>query len=344
MIGKVKLLIVENDALIQKTLSRGLSMEPRLRVVATANNIYEASDHIVKFKPDVVILDLDLPGVDGLTLIQRLMPQYPLPVVMMYTLSDSVKIDTLNAMKLGAVDYVVKPTTFTAPTIEKMLGELRDKSLMVSSVDLGYLKRKVGSRGLSVETHCFQEKTIVIGASLGGPDALHSLLQSLPAGMPPIAIVQHMRADYTKQFAARLNQASRLYVKEAEEGDPLLRGRVLVAPGGKQMRIISKNGTQYVKITEEPPVCRHCPSVEVLMLSASETLKDQAIGVIMTGMGEDGANGLKAMRDAGARTIGQDEATCVVFGMPQRANDLNAVEEFQPLNKIGKRIQELLEK
>ncbi|MEZ4598816.1 MAG: chemotaxis response regulator protein-glutamate methylesterase [Syntrophotaleaceae bacterium] len=348
--GKVRVLIVDDSALVRQLLSRGLAMDPDIEVVGTAADPYEARDKIVELEPDVLTLDVEMPRMDGVDFLRRLMPQYPIPVLMVSSLTQRGKQITLEALDAGAVDFVSKPSTDVARGLTGMLQELRTKVKLTSRANVSHWKGKrpvaagptkaAPVRALAEST----DKVIAIGASTGGTEAIRKMLVDFPVAMPGVVIVQHMPAGFTKMFADRLNQLCAMEVKEAETGDRVMPGRVLIGPGGKHMRVVRSGGIYLVECTPGDPVSGHCPSVDVLMHSVARHVGANALGVMLTGMGADGADGMLAMRRSGARTLAQDEASSVVFGMPKVAFEKGGAERLVPLEQMTSAVIELLSK
>lgn len=335
---KIKVLIVDDSLLFRETLARGISRDPSIEVVGTAGDPYEARDLIIKHEPDVMTLDVEMPRMNGIEFLRKLMPQYPIPVVMVSYVSDSV-FDALNA---GAVDFVTKPD-INSRNLDAMINELIIKVKIASMARVGYLKRQ-HTPGVIGRLTCntTNDRLIAIGSSTGGTEAIMEILKSLPSNVPGIVIVQHMPPVFTRLYAERLNNSCQLEVKEASDGDVILPGRVLVAPGDYHMRV-KKNGPVYsVRCFKGEKVNGHCPSVDVLFESVAEQAGKNAVGVILTGMGNDGARGLLAMREQGARTIGQDSDSCVVYGMPKVAYEIGAVEYQVSLSAIAQTICNIL--
>jgi len=338
---KIKVLIVDDSLLFRETLSREISKDPDVEVVGTATDPYMARDMIIKLKPDVVTLDVEMPKMNGIEFLKKLMPQYPLPVIVVSSVSKNI----LDALDAGAVEFVTKPNFSRAGGMNSFVNELIVKIKIASTAKVGNLKKDyapikaIANSGVNT-----MNMVIAIGASTGGTDAIYAVVSRLPRDMPPILIVQHMPPVFTKLYADRLNNTCELEVKEAEDGDVLKPGRVLIAPGSFQMRLV-KRGTGYVvKCTQEEKVSGHCPSVDVLFSSVAETAGKQSIGVILTGMGKDGAEGLLKMKKKGAYTIGQDEKTSIVYGMPMVAYNIGGVEKQLPLEKISDEIVRVLSK
>jgi two-component system chemotaxis response regulator CheB len=330
---RIKVLIVDDSLLFRETLAREMAKDEGLEIVGTASDPYMARDLIVKLRPDVLTLDVEMPKMNGIEFLKKLMPQYPLPVIVVSSASQNV----FDALDAGAVEFVTKPNMSRQGGMASFVNELTVKVKIASTAKVGNIKHTpavsnqafTGSVG-SVSTN----QVIALGASTGGTDALYSVISALPKEMPPIVIVQHMPPVFTKLYADRLNNSCRLEVKEAADGDELRPGRVLIAPGDFQMRVAKRGSGYYVRVTKEEKVSGHSPSVDVLFRSVAEVVKDKAIGVIMTGMGKDGADGLLKMRKSGAYTIGQDEKSSVVYGMPMVAFNIGAVQKQLPLERI----------
>ncbi|MES0447520.1 MAG: chemotaxis response regulator protein-glutamate methylesterase, partial [Desulfobacterales bacterium] len=297
---------------------------------------YVARDKIVRLKPDVVTLDLEMPRMDGLAFLKKLMKHYPLPVIIVSSLTKKSGKLALEAMESGAVEVLSKPGS--AYSVGEMMQQLADKiraaarARVVRSVD-----ELNGDEPVNIAGHLLSEttdKVIAIGASTGGTEALKKVLTQFPPTIPGIVVVQHMPPKFTTTFSERLNQLSKIEVKEAKDGDSVNPGRALIAPGNYHMLLRRSGAKYYVSVKNGPLVNRQRPSVDVLFQSISKYAGANAVGVIMTGMGSDGAKGLLEIRQAGARTIGQNEASCVVFGMPKEAANIGAVEKLVPLNRI----------
>ena len=351
MVKKVKVLIVDDSAVVRKILSTGLSKDREIEVVGTAADPFIARDKIINLKPDVITLDVEMPRMDGISFLQRLMTYYPLPVIMVSSLTQAGCETTLKALEVGALDFVTKPSLDVSRTLDEIVSELAEKIKESASVKVKkkeYLKKTDNkitivrdtqtSHALINSTH----KIIAIGASTGGTEALKEVLMQMPPNAPGILIVQHMPQLFTKSFADRLNSLCSIEVREAKDGDSIIPGLALIAPGNYHMEL-RRNGARYFITThQEPQVRRHRPSVEVLFESVSKYAGANAVGVIMTGMGDDGASGLLKMKEAGAKTLAQDEESCVVFGMPKEAIKLGAADTVVPLNKITPTILSLL--
>lgn len=344
---KIKVLVIDDSALVRDILARGLAMDPEIEVVGTASDPYVARDKIVQLKPDVLTLDVEMPKMDGVEFLRRLMPQYPLPVVMVSALTKKGAIITLAALDAGAVEVVTKPSADIARGLNTMLGELRVKVKIAASTNVSAWKvnKKSTSRPVKVDGQALAESTdkvIAIGASTGGTQAIRLILESFTSTMPGVVVVQHMPVGFTKHFAENLNDICAMEVREAKTGDRVLPGRVLIAPGDRHMRVRRSGGVYLVDCQPGENVCGHCPSVEVLFQSVAKYVGANAVGIMLTGMGSDGADGMVAMRRAGARTIAQDGATSVVFGMPKVAYERGGVDFLLPLSKISNTICGLL--
>ncbi len=350
MARSIRVIVVDDSALVRNILSKGLSMDSSIEVVAMASDPFDARDKIIKYRPDVLTLDVEMPKMDGVEFLKRLMPQYPLPVVMVSALTQRGKQITIDALEAGAVDFVAKPTTDVARGLNNMLMELRTKVKIASTANVSHWKSMRSSMTpptqLKASTALAEstDKVIAIGASTGGTEAIKKVVALLPAATPGIVIVQHMPGGFTKMYAERLNTLCAMEVKEAETGDRVMPGRILLAPGDYHMKVVRSGGVYRVECTNGEKVCGHRPSVEVMMHSVAKSVGPNAIGVMLTGMGSDGADGMLAMREAGARTLAQDEASCVVFGMPKVAFERGGAERLVPLENIAQEILRMIQK
>jgi two-component system, chemotaxis family, protein-glutamate methylesterase/glutaminase len=342
----VKVLVVDDSALVRSILQIGLGRDPDIEVVGTAADPYKARDKIVELEPDVLTLDVEMPRMDGVAFLQRLMPQYPLPVVMVSALTERGRKITMDALEAGAIDFVTKPSAGIAQGLNAMMAELREKVKIAATVDVSRWLTRSSTPVSTLVAHKVlaggTDKVIAIGASTGGTEAIRTVLKMLPVSTPGIVIVQHMPPGFIGAFAESLDRQCPMRVKEAENGDRVLSGRVLIAPGGRQMTVYRSGGVYLTRIYEGQRVNGHCPSVEVLLSSVAQHVGENAVGVILTGMGGDGAKGLLAMRQFGARTFAQDEKTAVVYGMPKVAYELGAVEQRLPIDQIAAAILEAL--
>ena len=340
----IKVLVVEDSMVFRELLVQNLNRDPAIQVVATARDPYEARDAIIAHKPDVMTLDVELPRMNGIEFLRKLMPQYPLPVVVISSLSDKV-FDALNA---GAVDFVAKPAVTAREQLEAFIkNELLVKIKIASTANISQIKQKAMHQmeQSSVLTSRGSDLVVAIGASTGGTEAIFSVVQNFGTDIPGVVIVQHMPPGFTSMYAKRLDNQCRVIVKEAETWDQVKTGHVMIAPGGdRHMRLVKVNGVYQVECKAGPKVNGHCPSVDVLFDSVAKVAGPKALGIILTGMGGDGAKGLLEMRRAGARTIGQDESTCVVYGMPKVAYDLGAVEYQEKLQDVAKRAYAVLDR
>lgn len=338
----IRVLIVDDSATARAVLADILGSDPMIEVVGTASDAYVARDKIVELKPDVICLDVEMPRMDGITFLKRLMHYMPLPVIMVSSLTQAGAKTTLQALESGAVDFVPKPHSHIYDGKDEMRDELISKIKVAAKVKV---KQRVLGNTQQANTTSLAETThkiLAIAASTGGTEALKEVLMGLPRNAPGTIIVQHMPANFTGPFAERLNSLCAMEVREARNGDSITPGLVLIAPGDYHMVVRRSGARYYVEIGSGDKVSGHRPSADVLLNSVAKIAGANAIGVILTGMGGDGARGLLAMRNAGARTIGQDEASCIVYGMPKVAYELGAVEIQASLQKISSRILESL--
>lgn len=336
----IRVIVVDDSLLFRKLLVSSLEADPNIQVVAQVTDPYEARDAIIQYKPDVMTLDIELPRMNGIEFLRKLMPQYPLPVVVISSLSGKV----FDALEAGAVDFVSKPSGLDRAGIEKFLKqELVTKVKIASTAKVGSHKTAaVKDSFISQTSAATSDRVIAIGASTGGTEAIYEVVKRFKRDIPGVVIVQHMPPGFTKMYSDRLNNQCEVAVKEAQTGDRVVPGQVLIAPGDKHMQLIRVNGMYQVECKAGPNVNGHCPAVDVLFDSVARIAGKKAIGVILTGMGGDGAKGLLAMRNAGAQTIGEDEASCVVYGMPKVAYDIGAVQYQMALNAIADKVYSLL--
>jgi two-component system, chemotaxis family, protein-glutamate methylesterase/glutaminase len=339
----IRVLIVDDSATAREVLTNALKKDKEIEIVGTAPDAYIARDKIVTLKPDIICLDVEMPRMDGITFLKKIMKFMPVPVLMVSSLTQKGAKVTLDALEAGAVDFVAKPHQNIYDGIDDIEKELIAKVKMVASSNI---KARITKRINPIEQIIEKKyslanttnKIITIGASTGGTVALAELIKALPRDIPGVVIVQHMPAGFTDSFAKRLNEISQVEVSEAKDGDIISKGKVLIAPGDYHM-VIRREGGQYkVKLGTGEKVSGHRPSVDVLFNSVSKYAGANAVGVILTGMGSDGAKGLLKMRNSGSRTIGQNEKSCVVYGMPKVANDIGAVEMELPLEQINDKI------
>jgi two-component system, chemotaxis family, protein-glutamate methylesterase/glutaminase len=338
--GKIRVLIIDDSALVRQALSALLRRDPGIEVVGVASDPIIAQERIRALRPDVLTLDVEMPRMDGLTFLEQLMQTAPLPVLMVSSLTEAGCETTLRALELGAVDFIAKPKTDVRQHLDELGQEVAAKvraaaRAHVRAAPLRPAPRPAARPGAAPVLSRTTDRLIVVGASTGGTEALKEFLMAMPPQAPGIVIVQHMPEKFTRSFAERCDQLCQIGVKEAADGERVLIGQALIAPGNFHMAL-QRNGAQYsVRVYAGPPVNRHRPSVDVLFDSAAQWAGRNAVGVILTGMGADGAQGLLRMRQAGARTIAQDEHTCVVFGMPKEAIQLGAAETVLPLPRIA---------
>ncbi|MDD3125186.1 MAG: chemotaxis response regulator protein-glutamate methylesterase [Candidatus Kapabacteria bacterium] len=341
----IKVLIVDDSALVRQILTKGLSSDPMLEVIGAAPDVYVARNMIVELQPDVLTLDIEMPKMDGLEFLRRLMPQYPLPVVVVSSLTQHSKEITIQALEAGAVDFVSKPSADVASGLDKMMFELRSKIKLASTANVSHWKSRREELFTKIKTNKMQsalaestDKVIAIGASTGGTEAIRKIIPQLPSSTSGIVITQHMPPDFTRIFSSRLDELSMMRVKEAEHGDRILTGQVLIAPGGYHMSVRRMGGQYKVFLDQNEKVNGHRPSVDVLFNSVAKYVGKNAFGVILTGMGADGALGLKAMHDAGAYTLGQDRPSSIVYGMPKVAYDMGGVDKQVSLDNMANEI------
>ncbi len=352
---KIKVLIVDDSASVRQAMAEILAGDPDIEVVGTANDPFAAVNRLKTVIPDVITLDVEMPRMDGLTFLQKIMSQHPIPVVMCSSLAENGSDIALRALEYGAVDIITKPKLGTRQFLEESRVRICDAVKAASQARLQPMitpTLKVAPKltadvvlpkQSSVHQRLIQttEKVVVVGASTGGTEALRVFLEAFPADSPGIVIVQHMPEHFTSTFAERLDRLCSLVVKEAEHNDTVVRGRALIAPGNRHL-LLKRSGTRYyVEIKDGPLVARHRPSVDVLFRSAARYGGKNCIGIIMTGMGDDGAQGLLEMKEAGAFTLAQDEATSVVYGMPKEAVARGAVAKIVPLPHLAMEVLKL---
>lgn len=333
---KIRVLVVDDSMVFREAISRGISNDPRIEVVGKAVDPYDARDKLLELHPDVMTCDVEMPKLNGVEFIKRLLPQYKIPIIVVSSVSDIV----FDAMNAGAVDFLSKPDARIPNAFENFIGELilkiKGAANVNLSANLAQLARtninKVVERNDLIQSS--NSKVIAIGASTGGTEAVCNILKVLPKTVPGIVVVQHIPPVFSRMFAERLNLQTEFNVKEAQTGDIIESGRVLIAPGDKHIKIKKVVDKYIVELTQGSKVSGHCPSVDVLFESVAKMAGKNAVGVILTGMGQDGATGLMSMRRAGARTIGQDKESSVVYGMPKVAFDIGAVEKQVSLSSI----------
>jgi two-component system chemotaxis response regulator CheB len=348
--GMIDVVVVDDSALVRSLLAAIIDAQPDMRCVGAASDPYVAREMIRRLDPAVITLDVEMPRMDGLDFLERLMRLRPTPVVMVSTLTERGAETTLRALELGAVDFVAKPRIGISQGLHDAAGEIVEKIRAAARARVRRLapvgrdgeppRPSVPARraGLSRGT----ERLVAIGASTGGTEAIREILVAMPPDCPAIVITQHMPPGFTRSFASRLDRLCRIQVKEGEPDERVLTGHAYIAPGGTQMRVV-RSGSDYVlEVTDEPPVNRHKPSVDVLFRSVAHCAGANAVGIILTGMGRDGADGLREMREGGSWTIAQDEATCIVYGMPREAVAAGAAAVVLPLPRIADALLEHL--
>jgi two-component system chemotaxis response regulator CheB len=340
----IKVLVVDDSALIREVLTRMLTRDGDINVVGTAVDPNDAREKIKQFNPDVVTLDIEMPGMNGLQFLDKLMRLRPTPVVMVSTLTKKGASETLLALELGAVDFVAKPSAEADGGIEAFGANLRDKIRAAAKSDVrGRSAGRAEAPKVAVKTAAAPSGALIaIGASTGGVEAIRTVLSNMPVDCPPIVIAQHMPAGFTSRFAARLDEICELKVVEAEDRMPLLAGHAYVARGDYHLRVERSSGQLKTRLSQDELESGHRPSVDVLFESVAKTVGAMAVGAILTGMGRDGARGLKLMRDAGAYTVGQSQASALVYGMPRVAFEEGAVVEQAPVEAIAARLANAL--
>jgi two-component system chemotaxis response regulator CheB len=355
---KIKVLIVDDSAVMRKALAEALSTSKNIEVVGTALDPYIAVNKIQRLEPDILTLDIEMPRMDGITFLSKLMISHPMPVIMVSALTEEGATKTIEALQRGAVDFVLKPKNedkdswkkFSEDLVEKVLGAGKtkikkriqtrtDTPLSEIKVEKKYSADVILPAQKSRRPAVSSETIIAIGASTGGTEAISEILSNLSGDIPGIVIVQHMPEKFTEAFANRVNTISQLYVKEAAQGDRINKGAALIAPGNRHLLVKHDGQGYYVEINDGLPVNRHRPSVDVLFRSVAQTVGNKSIGIILTGMGADGAAGLLEMKEAGSITIAQDEASSIVFGMPREAIKLGAADMVKNLKSIITYIQ-----
>ena len=336
---KIKTLVVDDSAIVRKILSDELAKFPDIEVVGTAPDPFVARDKILQLRPQVITLDIEMPRMDGLTFLRKLMKYFPLPVVIVSSLTQKGSKMALEAMEIGAVDVIGKPGG--AYSVGDMGEVLAEKIRIASVANIQHRPTRESNNEKQEPIRALAEttdKVIAIGASTGGTEALKDVLGKMPPNAPGIVVVQHMPANFTTAFAERLNSLSQITVKEAEDNDTVIQGRAIIAPGNHHMLLRRSGARYYVEVKDGPRIQHQRPSVDVLFKSTAKYAGANSIGVILTGMGSDGAEGLLEMKQAGAQTIAQDEKTCVVFGMPKEAIKLGAADRVVPLGQVAQEI------
>ncbi|WP_068784689.1 protein-glutamate methylesterase/protein-glutamine glutaminase [Paenibacillus phocaensis] len=337
----LRVLIVDDSMMYREVLALGLASDPSIEVVGKAVDPFDARDQILRFHPDVMICDVEMPKMNGIEFLRRLLPQYRLPVIVVSTISNAV----FEAMEAGAVDFVCKPDPRSPQSVEGFIRDLIDKVKMAAKTNVAsrsYPAEPMNTVSPMPERRFDADRIVAIGASTGGTEAISYLLNRLPSSFPGIVIVQHIPPIFSRMFADRLNQTTPFTVKEAASGDMVEPGKVLIAPGDRHMRLRKAGGRYRIDCFEGEKINGHCPSIDVLFESVSRECGPRAAGIILTGMGYDGAKGLLAMRRKGARTLGQNESSSVVYGMPKVAYELGAVEKQISLELMPRALCSLL--
>lgn len=346
--AKIKVLIIDDSALIRSLLKELINSLPDMEVVGAAPDPLVAREMIKQLNPDVLTLDVEMPRMSGLEFLEKLMRLRPMPVVMVSTLTEQGSEVTLQALELGAVDFVTKPKLGVSEGLAEMAEEIGEKIRAAARAHIrrqaANVQRPTQPRPLSANFLKTTEKVIFVGSSTGGTEALKEFLSRMPADSPAVMMTQHMPETFTPSFAQRLNTLSAMKVKEAEHGERVLPGHAYLAPGHSHLLVKRSGAYYYTELSKAEPVNRHRPSVDVLFHSAAQVLGPNALGIILTGMGKDGAAGMLAMHQAGAYTIAQDEASCVVYGMPKAAVEAGGVDEIVPLTEIAARVLNRLSK
>lgn len=357
---KIRVLIVDDSAVVRQVLSDILNSDADIEVMATASDPYIAAKKMQREVPDVITLDIEMPRMDGLTFLRKIMTQHPIPVIIISSVSQRGSENAIRALEYGAIDIITKPMMNTKQFIQESKIRLCDavkaaamaktRRRRVSHSPANFPPKQVEPKHTAdviiphrqpIQSIRTTEIVVAVGASTGGTEALRVFLEALPLDTPGVVIVQHMPEIFTRSFANRLNELCKITVKEADNGDSVLRGRALIAPGNKHLLLKRSGARYYVEVKDGPLVNRHRPSVDVLFRSTARYAGKNAIGVIMTGMGDDGARGLLEMKEAGAKTIAQDEKSCVVYGMPKEAVKLGAADKIMPLEQIAGHVNSL---
>lgn len=332
----IRVLVVDDSMVFRQILTKGIQVDQEIEVVATAVDPFDARDKILDYEPDVVTCDIEMPKMNGIEFVKRLIPQYPVPVIVVSSVSDKV----FDAMNAGAVEFVSKPNASSPESVQTFILDLITKIKAASKAKVGVQEAAEVSNNKA--KRLYSHELIAIGASTGGTEAIYSVLSQLPLGLPGIVIVQHIPPVFSRMFAERLNNQTHFTVKEASNGDIIEKDHVYLAPGDQHMQVRKGERGYFLKVFQGAKVSGHCPSVDVLFQSVAEMVGEKALGVLLTGMGYDGAKGITLMKRRGAVTIGQDEGSCVVYGMPKAAYELGGITKQSSLDLMGHHMMKLL--
>ncbi|MGE5466779.1 MAG: protein-glutamate methylesterase/protein-glutamine glutaminase [Ignavibacteria bacterium] len=357
MADKIKVMVVDDSAVVRQVVTQAIAGDPSIEVIATAQDPVFALEKMKMLWPDVLVVDIEMPRMDGLTFLKKIMAEHPTPVIICSSLAEKGAQVTMEALASGAFTIITKPKMGVKSFLQDSANDLVSAIKSAARANMGAVRRMtsapaatlnpppkltadamISSQHTGASMYGTTDRLVAIGTSTGGTQALEAVLTRLPAVCAGIVIVQHMPEKFTAMFAERLNGLCRLEVREAQNGDRVIPGRALIAPGGRHMMLKRSGAQYYVEVADGPLVNRHKPSVDVLFRSVAQVAGKNALGIIMTGMGDDGARGMKEMHDAGAQTVAEDESTCVVFGMPKEAIKLGGVDKIVPLDRIPQEI------
>lgn len=340
----IRVLVIDDSALIRKLLAEIIKQAPDMELVGAAPDAYVAKEMVMKLKPDVITLDIEMPKVDGLTFLDRLMKAFPTPVIMISTLTEKGADATLRSLELGAIDFIAKPKLDVVKGIAEYQAEILSK-VRIASKTKPRARSKTSSAVKSIPTTYSGTETIVgIGASTGGTEAIRCVLEQLSPAFPATVITQHMPPNFTKSFAERLNLLCQINVHEAKDGERIMPGNAYIAPGDKHMEIVRSGADYRIRLNDGPLVSGHKPAVDVMFESLARVVGKNTVATVLTGMGKDGAKGLLALKESGAITMAQDEASCVVYGMPKAAVEIGATSHIIPLDKMSKALTQAVER
>lgn len=339
MTNKIKVLIVDDSSVTRMMLKHGLSLDKEIDVIDVAQDPYEARDKILQNKPDVVTLDVEMPKMDGITFLEKLIPKFPIPTIMVSSLTNKSSAITIEALRIGAVDFIQKPTSKNNHNLNVFINELRYKIKAAVSANINHWDSPIPVRDdTNIITSFRSDLLVAIGASTGGVDAVKRIMDILPANFPPVLIVQHMPPVFTKIYAEDLNKSSAMRVVEGKNGDKVEQGKAILAPGGKHMTLKKEGSQLSICCKEGDKVNGHIPSVDPLFNSVAEIMGNKAIGIILTGMGSDGSKGITKLKEKKGRTIAQNKETSIIFGMPNEAIKLGGIDKILPINQIANNI------